>query len=109
MLRKEDQPNVAHIHAFAPATGGSPSISHRISIILADPIRTAAWAPKGQRMCFVTRTGGVYAWDANSAWIDGESDESVEHDGGLVEGIGIPTSEPQRRRVISLIHISDRL
>jgi hypothetical protein len=52
----------------------------------------ATWSKgKSRRLAIATRTGAVYIWDGETGWVeDGE-----EVSGGMMEGIGIPTSQSQ--------------
>jgi hypothetical protein len=52
----------------------------------------ATWSKgKARRLAIATRTGTVYIWDGETGWVeDGE-----EVSGGMMEGIGMPTSQSQ--------------
>ncbi|EIW73103.1 hypothetical protein TREMEDRAFT_42179 [Tremella mesenterica DSM 1558] len=93
LIRKEDQPCVIHIHTFLPSPGAVPNVTHLTSISFSSIVRNVSWAPKGKRLAVVTRTGGVYIWDGESGWVDGEK-SGEEEKGGLMEGIGIPSLTP---------------
>lgn len=60
------------------------------SLLFTNPVKMATWSKgKARRLAIATRTGAVYIWDGETGWVeDGE-----EVSGGMMEGIGIPTSQ----------------
>lgn len=94
-MRSEATPNVIHIHTFlAESSASIPEITHLTSIVFANPVKSAKWSQgrdKSKQLVIAARTGAVYVWDGESGWLeDGE-----EARGGMMEGIGIPASEPK--------------
>jgi len=93
-IRSESSPNVVHIHSFyLDSSSQTPELHHIASLIFANPVKMASWSKgKGSRLAIATRTGAVYIWDGETGWLeDGE-----EVSGGMMEGIGIPTSQSYR-------------
>jgi hypothetical protein len=92
-IRSESSPNVVHIHSFySEQSSQTPDLHHIASLVFTDPIKMATWSKgKARRLAIATRTGAVYIWDGETGWVeDGE-----EVSGGMMEGIGIPTSQSQ--------------
>ena len=90
-IRLESSPNVVHIHSFySDAFSQVPDLHHIASLVFTHPIKMATWSKgKASRLAIATRTGAVYIWDGETGWVeDGE-----EVSGGMMEGIGIPTSQ----------------
>ncbi|KAK4684587.1 WD repeat-containing protein WRAP73, partial [Tremellales sp. Uapishka_1] len=86
LIRLDSSPNLIHIHTFLP----NP-ITHHTTILFSDPVRAAAFSPKGEceRVVVATRTGGVFFWEKEGSWVS----EGEEND-GLMEGVGIPSRDP---------------
>jgi hypothetical protein len=90
-IRSESSPNVIHIHSFySDSSAENPDLNHIASLVFTNPVRMATWSKgKASRLAIATRIGAVYIWDGETGWVeDGE-----EVSGGMMEGIGIPTSE----------------
>jgi hypothetical protein len=92
-IRSESTPNVVRIHSFySDASSQTPDLHHIASLVFTNPIKMVTWSKgKARRLAIATRTGAVYIWDGETGWVeDGE-----EVSGGMMEGIGIPTSQSQ--------------
>ena len=83
LIRVEHQPNVLHIYTFFPA-----ALGHLASLVFSHPIKSARWCPKSKRIAITTRANALFMWDGEGQWIE----EGEEVQGGLMEGIGIPSS-----------------
>lgn len=93
LVRLETQPNVVHIHSFLPQpTASSPEITHLAALVFSDAVRSARWCGARRKVAIGTRSGGVYFWDSDGAWVE-DGDESSEPKGGSMEGVGVPTCE----------------
>lgn len=92
LIRLETSPHVIHIHTFLPTpNAASPMITHLTSLIFTHPVKNAKWSPSGaRRLAVTTRSGAVYFWDAEGAWVD---DGAEEARGGMMEGVGVPSRE----------------
>jgi hypothetical protein len=86
LIRLETSPHVIHIHTFLPTpNAASPVMTHLTSLIFTYPVKTAKWSPSGaRRLAATTRSGAVYFWDAEGAWVD---DGAEEARGGMMEGV----------------------
>ena len=94
LVRLETQPCVAHIITFLPApTSTRPEMKHLAALVLTEPIRSSHWCSGRQKLAISTKSGAVYFWDGDGDWVeDGES--SAQSQGGLMEGVGVPTASP---------------
>ncbi|ORY23945.1 hypothetical protein BCR39DRAFT_548449 [Naematelia encephala] len=91
LVRLDTQPHVVHIHSFLPdLTSINPHIKHVASLIMTETVRSAKWSPKTSKLAISSRSGGVYFWDASASWVE-EGKENEETQGGLMEGVGIPS------------------
>ncbi|WWC88231.1 uncharacterized protein L201_003136 [Kwoniella dendrophila CBS 6074] len=100
-VKSETCPNVIHIHTFLETpTSESPNITHLASLIFDNPVKSAVWCPSPsgkhqKKISITTKSGAIYLWDEEGGWEEenpnGESQQTCEHKGGMMEGVGIPS------------------